>query len=211
MKCPNCGIENSDNAKFCGGCGFKLVQRMCPNGHIMKEGEETCSQCATQRAPKVKTVAPENKGKTLFEVNTLIGSNEKDVPVREFQPSPQSSVSDVRKTKVVKTETSSVGPVLSGWLVSFDRRSEGEDFRILSGENIIGAAPACNVRIDCETISSKHAVISYRDGNFYIRDLGSTNGTLVNGMRLDREILLKDGDNITLGTFNTIFVRFNKK
>jgi len=209
MKCPNCGMENSDNAKFCGGCGFKLKQRVCPNGHIMKDGEEICSQCATQRAPKVKTIAPEDKGKTLFEINTLSGPASQDSPVKEFMVSPPPS-SDVRKTRVVGTGSSSTAPVLSGWLVSFDRRSDGEDFRILSGENIIGAAPNSSVRIDVDTVSSRHAVISYRDGNFYIKDLGSTNGTFVNGVRIDREVLLKDGDNITFGTFNTTFVRFKK-
>jgi hypothetical protein len=209
MKCPGCGIEIPNPGKFCGSCGARLTQKMCPNGHIMKEDEEVCSQCATLMQQKVRTIAPENKGKTLFEINTIASAPAPE-PMKEFDLNKQNS-SGVRKTKVVKTETMSPDVTLSGWLVSFDRRREGEDFKIFSKENIIGASPACDVQIDYDTVSSKHAAITYRDGNFYLRDLGSTNGTLLNGIRINQEMLLNDGDTITFGTFNTIFVRIKRK
>ncbi len=213
MKCPGCGIEIQNPGKFCGSCGAKLTQKLCPNGHVMNETDEVCPHCATQRQQKVKTVAPENKGKTLFEINTIAPVSQQKDEIREFKidKGPSQTTSEVRKTKVVKTESPVATNVLSGWLVSFDRKTEGEDFRIFSSENIIGASPACNIVIDHDTISSRHAAISYREGNFHLRDLGSTNGTFLNGVRLDREIMLSDGDNITFGTFNTLFVRIKRK
>jgi len=210
MKCPGCGIEIPNPGKFCGSCGAKLSWKVCPNGHIMNETDEVCPQCATQRQPKVKTIAPENKGKTLFEINTTALGVKQGEGLKEFSLNVKQD-SDIRKTKVVKTDDVAGNVVLSGWLVSFDRKSEGEDFRIMSGENIIGASPACNVHIDYDTVSSRHAVINYRDSGFYIRDLGSTNGTLLNGMKLDGEMPLNDGDNITFGTFNTIFIKLKRR
>ncbi len=212
MKCPCCGTDIPNPGKFCGSCGTRLAPDMCPNGHVLKEGEKDCPQCATQKVQKVKTIAPSDKGKTLFEINTIapvvLGKQEE---IKEFPFDQQADRQEVRKTKVVRTESSVSGPMLSGWLVSFERKSEGEDFRIFNCDNIIGAAPVCNVRIDHDSVSSKHAVISYRDGNFYIRDLGSTNGTYLNGIRLDREMLINDGDTITFGLFNSIFCRFKRK
>lgn len=205
MRCPNCGAAVPARGKFCGSCGTRLIQKMCPNGHIMKEGEEVCLQCATQ---KVRTVAPSDKGKTLFEINTstqTISDGQGEMNEPSFEKG------DVRKTKVVGREPSLAAPMLSGWLVSFDRRPEGEDFRIFNCENIIGAAPVCNVRIDHDSVSSRHAVISCRDGNFYIRDLGSTNGTYLNGIRLEGEMLISDGDSITFGVFNSVFCRLKRK
>ncbi len=48
--------------------------------------------------------------------------------------------------------------------------------------------------------STNHALVYLREGAIYLRDRGSTNGTLVNGGRLEDEALLHDGDRITIGT-----------
>ena len=48
--------------------------------------------------------------------------------------------------------------------------------------------------------STNHSLVFVRDGAMYLRDRGSTNGTLVNGERVDGEVLLRDGDRITVGT-----------
>lgn len=201
MRCPNCGIEIENPRNFCHACGARLAPKMCPNGHIMSESDSVCPQCATTKQPKVRTIAPEDKGKTLFEINTSITPAKNDNAVKEF---------DVRKTKVVKTEVPEE-KVLMGWLVSYERRPEGEDFRLYSCENTIGASPACNIVIDDDTVSSRHAIITFKEGRFYIRDLNSTNGTFLNGIRLDKEALLSDGDYITFGTFKAIFIQVKRK
>ncbi len=51
--------------------------------------------------------------------------------------------------------------------------------------------------------SATHALIVYADGNHVLRDYHSTNGTLHNGVRIDQEVVLQDGDEITVGT--TVF------
>jgi hypothetical protein len=48
--------------------------------------------------------------------------------------------------------------------------------------------------------STNHALVFVRDGALYVRDRGSTNGTLLNGTRADGEILLHDGDRLAVGT-----------
>ena len=48
--------------------------------------------------------------------------------------------------------------------------------------------------------SNNHALAFLRDGVVHLRDRGSTNGTLVNGCRLEDETLLADGDHISVGT-----------
>ena len=69
----------------------------------------------------------------------------------------------------------------------------------LSGGLEIGRAEACQVRLD-DTYASQHpAKLSARDGTGVLADLGSTNGTLVNGEPV-RERLLVDGDRITIGS-----------
>lgn len=59
---------------------------------------------------------------------------------------------------------------------------------------------------DNSNISRHHAEIGFRNGAFVLTDLNSSNGTTVNGQRVDGEIALGDGDFITLG--NSVIVEF---
>lgn len=59
---------------------------------------------------------------------------------------------------------------------------------------------------DNPNISRQHADIRFDDGEFVVTDLGSSNGTTVNGQRIEGETVLNDGDFITLG--NSVIVEF---
>ena len=52
-------------------------------------------------------------------------------------------------------------------------------------------------------VSATHALIIFQDGQHLLRDYHSTNGTLHNGIRVDQDVALRDGDEITVGT--TVF------
>src|SRR5258708_18325897 len=55
----------------------------------------------------------------------------------------------------------------------------------------IGTHPANDVVLDDTTVSRRHATITRKAGGFELTDLGSTNGTFVNGRRLSAPIALK--------------------
>lgn len=77
----------------------------------------------------------------------------------------------------------------------------GQSFDLDTGFMTIGRGQTCTVRFDPnnERIASKqHAIIEARPDGFYIVDNNSTNGTIVNGTRVQRE-LLKHGDTIQFG------------
>ena len=48
--------------------------------------------------------------------------------------------------------------------------------------------------------SSNHALIFTRDGTLYVRDRGSTNGTLLNGARMEEETPIRESDRVSIGT-----------
>jgi pSer/pThr/pTyr-binding forkhead associated (FHA) protein len=56
--------------------------------------------------------------------------------------------------------------------------------------------------IEAKQISRKHALIFQNEGKYFLKDLGSQNGTYLNDVRLDanNSYLLKEGDRIILGT-----------
>ena len=80
---------------------------------------------------------------------------------------------------------------------------EGQVFLIDLEEEytILGRSRACDLTVPgVSDISREHCCIRRKEGKEYtIKDLGSTNGTFVNGDRLKAEVELKDGDRIRLG------------
>jgi pSer/pThr/pTyr-binding forkhead associated (FHA) protein len=56
------------------------------------------------------------------------------------------------------------------------------------------------------TVSGKHATISNEGGNFYITDIGSTNGTFIDNQRIQGKHQLKPGDIIRVGAAQLKFV-----
>lgn len=65
----------------------------------------------------------------------------------------------------------------------------------------LGRDPSCAMVFDSSsaTVSRRHAEISFRDGQYFVTDNKSFNGTLVNGQRISTPVPLFHGDSITLG------------
>ncbi|MDG3006511.1 FHA domain-containing protein [Paludisphaera mucosa] len=60
----------------------------------------------------------------------------------------------------------------------------GDPIPLVKTEIVVGRRPACDIRLDFENVSGKHAVLTMLNGLWHVRDMGSTNGTSVNGSRL---------------------------
>lgn len=69
----------------------------------------------------------------------------------------------------------------------------------LSTEITIGRAPGCKINLDDTFVSQLHARVFRKDGQVFLEDLGSTNGTLCNGKKVSGAIPLKKGDKIQVG------------
>jgi hypothetical protein len=71
---------------------------------------------------------------------------------------------------------------------------------LLEGDQItIGRDPTNSITINDAEISRRHARLTYQGGKYIIEDLGSTNGTLVNGQRLAGPRVLKSGEVVSFG------------
>ena len=79
----------------------------------------------------------------------------------------------------------------------------GTRFELSSPELTIGRATGCHISLPDDTFASTlHARVFAQDGAVYVEDLGSTNGTYLNGMRLAASALLRPGDQLRVG--NTV-------
>jgi pSer/pThr/pTyr-binding forkhead associated (FHA) protein len=86
------------------------------------------------------------------------------------------------------------------WILRESDLEDGLTFRISKGSiKTVGRAPRADFIVDASLVSRLHCRLTVRaDGGLEIKDLDSTNGTYVNGRKIDRADL-KDGDEIGIG------------
>jgi pSer/pThr/pTyr-binding forkhead associated (FHA) protein len=68
-----------------------------------------------------------------------------------------------------------------------------------SPEIILGREPACDFPINDQTVSSQHARLSYHQNQWWLEDLASTNGTLLNDEPVTTPVVITHGDVLRLG------------
>jgi len=98
----------------------------------------------------------------------------------------------------------------SAFLIMISAKSAagiGRMHKLDKSEVVLGRSSECQFQVDDDGISRRHAKVCLApDGKFQVVDLGSTNGTYLNGTRVDAAVL-KDGDKIQIGS-NTV-VKFS--
>ncbi|MBE2254490.1 MAG: FHA domain-containing protein [Myxococcus sp.] len=89
-------------------------------------------------------------------------------------------------------------------LVIAEGKEAGREFLFDQASVVIGRTPECDVILYDAGVSRRHARIFDEGAGFHIEDLGSSNGTVVNGTKVAKQAL-KEGDSITLGPVKFTF------
>ncbi len=82
-----------------------------------------------------------------------------------------------------------------------------QEFDLPPGETLLGRSPECHVTIDDPLVSREHAKIVVDADRVVLRDLGSRNGSKLNGAPVRGDSLLGDGDRIRIGNQEIVFSR----
>jgi predicted component of type VI protein secretion system len=83
-------------------------------------------------------------------------------------------------------------------LLMMEGRRPGQRVFVEQTEFLIGRDEQCNLAIDERQVSRRHARIRLMNGEYMLEDLGSKNGTFVNGLELKEPHALRDGDEIQI-------------
>ena len=81
----------------------------------------------------------------------------------------------------------------------------GERVNLGEHTTTVGRLPESTITIDDGNVSREHARIAPGSGGYVVSDLGSTNGTLVNGLRIAGQQVLADGDIVSFGSTHLRF------
>jgi pSer/pThr/pTyr-binding forkhead associated (FHA) protein len=88
---------------------------------------------------------------------------------------------------------------MSAKLLLVRGQPQGKSLIFPSGEYVIGRGDECHVRPNSSWVSRQHCILRVGDDCVSLKDLGSTNGTLVNGTRIRGELTLAEGDHVQIG------------
>jgi len=148
-----------------------------------------CDTCGRTLLPS--GICPICSVKPVPEPTSSAGETE-SVPIRSGRRDPGTALIDVSKAILMLRDP------MSG------------QYNLGPGDTKIGRAASNDFVIEEDTVSAEHAKIMEKDGKFFVQDLGSTNGTFVNGEQVIRQ-QLKELDIIKLGRAEMKFVLVNEK
>jgi hypothetical protein len=128
------------------------------------------------------------------------------VPAAPAPPEPAPSTTMIYPSRVVEEQAApgEIPPPAAPELVTVTLG--GQAHPITSRSFVIGRSRECDLRVSDGNASRRHAEITREGDSFVLVDLGSTNGTELNGRRISREELA-NGDRITIGATDLVFGR----
>ena len=183
-ECPKCKSPVArEGQRFCYRCGSELPEPETP-----QTGDVEASTAAAE--PEVSPAAPE------------------PAPSSASAETPQpGNATEVLKTVEVPTETvlTSAAPAADAKLRVLLPTGDLFDRDLFDSDIQLGKGPRNDIVIADPAVSSAHAVIGYANGKYSIRDLGSRNGTYLNGERLTEQRELQHGDVIGMGLSKLTF------
>src|SRR3990172_10600457 len=197
MLCTNCQKQTGSDALFCNFCGFEVkpskLQKVLSVGR--GHGNDIVldfPQISYEHALLIK----DENGWTLEDRNSANHTyvNDRSVPVFRKKISLDDTIFfgsyKIAASRLLglKKDTTFLG------------RFAPLSISIKEGETIFGRDPKATVHLNYPQISWHHAKLVYTKNGFYLEDLGSTNGTFVNGKRV-KSSYVTPKDVISFGSF----------
>jgi len=143
-----------------------------------------------------------------FETDDRLGLGEFGIQSGVVHPADEPEPAPPPEESVGRTMVYSSAGRLSGPLEERPRRTAQTAVLLMEGRRVVvgpagatlGRSRQCDVVLSDPNVSRRHAEIRPRGGSWVLTDLGSTNGSRVNGREIERPEVLKPGDEVELGS-----------
>ncbi len=167
---------------FCSQCGSQN-----------SDSSKFCSQCGTPLTPPAGDLAPNDATSTI-----TFGA-------------PAKSEADDRAS-LNDADAAAVDALPAGSALLVVQRGPGAGSRYLLDTDLstVGRHPESDIFLDDITVSRRHVEFRRDEGSFRVHDVGSLNGTYLNGDRVD-DAELANGDEVRIGKFRLIFFSSDAK
>ena len=195
-KCYKCGADIDSDSLFCDQCGAE--QYVCPKCHIIGKGpNKRCGMCGS---PLVPATGQQDKNSTQQQgaAQPFAGAAQQQGAAQPFAGAAQPFAGATQQQGAAQQQGATR---MASYLVC---QAEQVSIPLMNGA-VIGrtAGDYANLLGKCIYISGMHARLTQNGSVWHITDLGSRNGTKVNGVACQPNVPMafKTGDTIKLGAF----------
>ena len=145
-----------------------------------------------------------------FETDERLGLGEFGIQTRVVNPAaePGEERAEAGQTMVYSTAARVATPLQEPSIARSQRALllyDGRRLVVGASGATIGRSRQCDIVIDDPNVSRQHAEVRPRGGAWVLADLGSTNGSILNGRRIDHPEVIQPGDEIEIGTSTITF------
>ncbi len=183
MKCPFCQGVIDDDSRYCDLCGKHLM--FCPECRQPKKGT-SCPRCGELLVSAEEFFAAHDQGGA---------SGQKDVPKPSVSPDLANWPAPEEAKPLEKIDFSQIFDALL--------TLKGEDMTLYVKEGEFGRSGGIFPELgSCKYVSGHHGKLAFEDGEWKICDLGSTNGTAIDGVKLEKDkwYTLRKGQQLKIAT-----------
>ncbi len=128
----------------------------------------------------------------------LVIADEKRSRARETHATQLTQTIPVDDTKLVKFDNAGLIHTYKPLLLIEDAKAGSRHVHVRKRQIVIGTSESCDIVLKDDYVSKNHAEFRLSDQGFHVVDLGSTNGTFINGAKI-KECYLKENQEIILG------------
>lgn len=177
--CSQCGATLAPTDPSCRMCGWAVAEYAAPNGHAAAAPLFAAQPNASDDGWLGAWVVPGGRLDLAPDANVFLeAAREEDAPLRRL---------------IVRASEPDASGVTE------------REF-VLDGRDVaIGRSPGCDISLpDDQLASRRHALLRFLDGHYSVIDLGSSNGTAVNGHDIREDTRIFAGDHIKVGTHDIL-------
>ncbi len=199
LLCPACGQPSPPGARFCDSCGTGLLDVSPePEERVITIGREADNRVVLDY-PMVSShharIVQRGDGWVIEDLGSTNGTS-LGTPANKIRTAPLAPSDTVYFGSLPVPATR----LLGGRLSQGDAPVQTLTFQ---GDSLVlGRDPSATVVLDQPMVSWQHARLLRRSGGLIVEDLGSTNGTFVNGRRIAGSVPVSSGDVIGLGSYS---------
>ena len=154
----------------------------CPEcGHELPDTVNFCSNCGAS-------------------LRTPIGDTTRVIPAV--------STEDTGRIELTESELAALRNVPTGTGVLLVVRGPNDGATFLLDREVVtaGRHPQCDIFLDDVTVSRRHVEIERTSSGYVVRDIGSLNGTYLNGALVEGDAPMANGDELQVGRFKLVYV-----